>query len=291
MSGRYLIVVPVTKAYISECEVLLKSLCVNNPGIPVHLITRENEGDVMALGKKYPIVKRIHLEPYPTDLALQINGEFRQVRTSRFRYAADVKDDFDVVLLLDSDMWSLRPMDNIFKMAECGTILVGGNSTMFRYTHKDFLALKIDAPLDINFVHNSFCTVPTFINPSIHEDFLRAIYNSPSGNDLDVPNLLSITMGLVDNLYYLPSQNWLNIHHASLKPELFCIKTDRGIMSKTGEPVYMMHGHWGDPNYYGEQLIEPMVKNYGYHQPYIDCARNCIRILKENYDYYAGLSI
>jgi hypothetical protein len=200
-----------------------------------------------------------------------------------------MKDQFDVVCLLDADMVTIRPLDTIFRMAEAGTILVSNNNTLFRYTHKDFEAMQIAVPVDINVVHASFCTVPLFINPTIYADFLYAIWTSPTGNDLDVPNLLSITMGLIPKVYYLPSQCFTGIHHSALKPELHVIPTDDGLYSKTCEPVFMIHGHWADPRYYDGQMIEPMEKNYGYWPKYVECARECIRHLKREYDKYTGL--
>jgi hypothetical protein len=275
--NRYLIIVPITGTYMAEGEALLRSLTVHNPDIPVDVISVNGQADY--LKAKFPNVRQVVNEP-PCD------SEFRQVRTSRFRHAADVKAEFDVCCLLDADMISVRPMKNIFKMAAAGTILACSNNTLFRYLHKDFELMKVTAPLDINVVHGSFSTVPMFINPTIQEPFLRAIWENETGNDLDTLNLLIHSLGLYDNsLYLLNSYCWTNIHHSMLKPETYLKATDDGYYSHQGEPVYMMHGHLHDPRYHA-QLIEPMIKNYGYHKPYIDCARNCIGAMVKEYSKY-----
>jgi hypothetical protein len=278
---------------MQEGEVLLKSLCVNNPDIPVYVISRNGEADSLV---KYSVVKKVHNEPL---CDWGENREFRSVRTSRFRYAKELGEQgVTVTLILDADMVSLRPMHQIFRMAESGTILVSCNNTINRYRQKHFLDMNIEMPENTNKIFGSFCTVPMFINPTIHKDFLEKVWNSPTGNDLDVLNLYIMQMGLEDSIYYLPSWGWTGIHHSCLKPETFVIKTDQGLFSKTGEPIYMMHGHWNDINYHGvsekgvdpnSQMLEPMIKNYGYHKPYVECAKECIRILKEEYDKYAKM--
>lgn len=270
-----LIVFPATTGYLDEAAVLLKSLSKHMPAVPVHIMSRNGEADHL---KEFKNVEEIINEPL-------CDSEFRQIRTSRFRHAADMKDRFKVVCLLDADMVVLRSLEAVFRMAETGTILVGSNNTIFRYTKKDFVKMQVDAPDDIDAVHGSFCTVPLFINPTIHCDFLMKVWGNTTGNDLDVPNLLAVSMGLSSRLYYLPSYLFLNIHHSMLKPETGCTLTSQGLFSRQGEPVYIIHGHWGDADYVA-QLIDPMIKNYGYYPKYIESARDSIRILKAEYEKY-----
>lgn len=273
--NRYLIVVPITKAYYDEGETLIRSLLEHNPDIPVDIITINDEAAGL---KEYPNVRQVINEP-PCDT------EFRRVRTSRFRHAAEVKDEFDVVCLMDADMVTVRPIRNLFQMAEAGTILVGSNNTILRYMKKDFDLMQVSVNPGINVVHGSFCTVPLFLNPTIHSAFLLAVWNSPTGNDLDVPNLLALAMCLQNQLFHLPSYIVLNIHHSMVKPETFIKQTGQGLYSHQGEPVYMLHGHLGNPAYVAE-LLEPMKKNYGWHPPYVECARSCIQTLAMEYAKY-----
>jgi len=280
--NRYLIIVPITGSYFAEGEALLRSLAVHNPTIPVDVISINGQADY--LKDKHPNVRQVINEP-PCD------SEFRQVRTSRFRYALDVSPDFDVCCILDADMVSVRPMVNLFKMALCGTILVGSNNTLFRYIKKDFDLMKVEAPADINVIHGSFSTVPMFINPTIHAKFLSAIWENETGNDLDTLNLLVHSLNIYkDSVYHLPSYIVTNIHHSMLKSENHIKETDQGLYSHQGEPVYFLHGHLSDPAYH-RQLLEPMEKNYGYYPPYIDCARDCIStMIKEYHKYYVPLT-
>jgi len=277
MNTDYLIVFPATTNYMDEACVLLKSLQKHMPTIPVHVTTRNNDADCLL--KEFDNVTRIIDEP-PCDT------EFRQVRTTRFRHAADVaKEGYKVVCLLDADMLVVRNFTKIFKMAESGTILVGSNNTLLRYRKKDFDKMFVDVSDDINVVHPTFTTVPTFINPTIHQEYLRAIYENKTGNDLDIPNLVAIQQNLMDQIYHLPSFLFTGIHHTMLKPETYVKMTDDGLYSHQGEPVYMLHGHLGDPKYLAE-LIKPMRQNYGYYEPYLKMAQSCINTLKEVYEKY-----
>ena len=280
--NRYLIIVPITGGYFAEGEALLRSLLMNNPDIPVDVISIKGQADY--LKDKFTNVRQVINEP-------ACDSEFRQVRTSRFRHALDVSPDFDVCCILDADMVSVRPMTNLFKMALGGTILVGSNNTLFRYIKKDFDLMKVEAPADINVVHGSFSTVPMFINPTLHARFLSAIWTNETGNDLDTLNLLVHSLGIYnDSVYHLPSYIVTNIHHSMLKMENHVKETGQGLHSHQGEPVYFLHGHLSDPAYH-RQLLEPMEKNYGYYPPYIDCARDCIAtMIKEYQKYYVPLT-
>jgi hypothetical protein len=199
-----------------------------------------------------------------------------------------MKDKFKVVCLLDADMLCVYNFEHIFRMADTGTILACSNNTLFRYIKKDFNLLFIDAPDDIDIVQTSFSTVPFFINPNIHQKFLTDVWTSKTGNDLCVPNLIAAASGLMKQVYLLNSQNWTNIHHTMIKPNLFIKKVQDGYVSDLGERIFTFHGHWLDrtPGGYIDELIRPMEKNYGYHRPYIETAKNCIRIIKEEYDKY-----
>ena len=276
-----LIIVPCTSSYLRECEALVKSLLVHMPNVPIHVISKDGEADALSA---FPNVETVINEP-PCDT------EFRRVRTSRFRYALDVSDRFKVCCLLDADMLCVYNFEHVFRMADTGTIVACSNNTLFRYTYKDFQQMCVPADPNIDVVQTSFSTVPFFINPAIHREFLEAVWNNPTGNDLDTLNLYLSSMGLMKNVYLLNSQNWTNIHHTMLKPNLFVKQVSDGYVSDLGERVYMFHGHWLDVcddsnGGYANQLIEPMIKNYGYHPPYIDCARNCINTMVNEYMKY-----
>jgi len=271
-----LIVFPVTTKYMHEGRVLLKSLVKHMPNTPVHIISRDGEADM--LKEEFPNVTEVINEP-------KVDSEFRQIRTSRFRHAADVADQFKTVCLLDADMLCVYNFEHIFRMVDTGTILTCSNNTIFRYTKKDFDKMFVECDPTVNTVHTSFSTVPFFINPSIHKDYLMAIFNNKTGNDLDIPNLLAITMGKMKNIFLLTSYQWTNIHHSMLKPETSVRKVDDGYLSRQGDRVYMFHGHWLDKKYVDE-LINPMIKNYGYHPKYIEGARNCIKVIEAEYAKY-----
>lgn len=295
--SKYLIVVPITDSYKAEGEALLRSLLVHNPTIPVHVIGRNGEVDY--LKDKFSNVDRV-INEVP-DLTKQ-NPEFRQIRTSRFRHAADMAaEGFTSVLILDADMLSIRPLQAIFKMAESGIILVCSNNTLYRYTYEHFSAMHIEAPKDISVVHASFSTVPMFINvqKEINRTYLYSIANSYTGNDLDVPNFLvhiikdNDGVSLYDGyIYHLNSYNWTNIHHSMEKELNKLIYTDQGYFSNQGDFCYFLHGHlWdtkenGYSGAYHDQLIEPMERNYGYYPPYIECAKNVVSIMENEYKRY-----
>jgi len=270
-----LLVFPATTKYLPEARVLLKSLEVHMPDVPVHIMSKDHEADSLL---EFKVVEKIIDEE-------KVDTEFRQVRTSRFRYAVDVADEFEVVGLFDADMLCVYDFEHIFRMADTGVIVGCSNNTLLRYRKKDFDAMHVECDPGIDEVHTSFSTVPLFINPTIHKEYLMAIWENKTGNDLDIPNLLAITMGKMKQVYLLNSYAWTNIHHTMIKPETFIRKVEDGYASHQGERVYMLHGHWLDPKYI-EELINPMIKNYGYYPKYIEGARNCIKTIEAEYQKY-----
>lgn len=281
------IIFPATRNCVDEAKALVNSLSETNPDIPVYIITSNREDRKIGFSDFESIFNHnildILQEP-PCD------SEFRQIRTSRFRLAAELGNSYDSVCILDADMVVIRDIGAVFDMAESGTILVGSNNTLLTYRDRDFDRMKIDPPhRPFKEVLASFCTIPMFINPNIHKDFLMNIWNestNPTGNDLESLNLLVLSMGLKNRLYYLPSYSWTNIHHSCLKPETFAKNTDDGLYSYQGEPIYSIHGHWLEDKYV-QDLIDPMQKNYGHIPKAVDTASNAINDLCKKFRSYS----
>lgn len=274
--SKYAVVFPATRNCVEEAKCLVNSMAQSNPNIPLYITTSHLEDRRVTIDDFIHIpgqnIVKIIVEP-PCD------SEFRQIRTARFRIAAELKDEYSVVGLLDADMVIIRDISAVMRMAEAGTLLVTSNNTLLCYRHKDFVRMQIKSPgEDTKVVMPTFCTVPMFVNPSIHEEFLMNIWNkdtNPSGNDLETINLLVIAMGLLDSVYHLTTYSWNNIHHSQLKFETHVKMTDDGLYSQQGENVYALHGHWLDEAYVKE-LINPMIKNYGHIPKAVDTARNAI---------------
>jgi len=227
------IVFPATRNCVHEAKALVNSLAISNPDIPVYIMTSHISERQVRIEDfehiKNHNVKSIIVEP-PCDT------EFRQIRTSRFRLAAELKDEYEVVCLLDADMVVIRDISKIFSMAKSGTILVTSNNTLLTYRHKDFVRMKVESPGEDHCkVHTTFTTVPFFINPTIHYDFLMDIWGTPTGNDLEAINLIAIKRGLMKNIYLLNSFEFNNIHHTMLKPETFAKMTDDGMYNHQGQ--------------------------------------------------------
>lgn len=298
--SNYAFIFPATKNYLHEARPLVKSLGINMPDTDLHILTvdgeyRVNVEDFEGLHNNFKIhdVPEYPAEEYPE---LQDAYSFRRIRTSRFLFATFASSDgvvgwgsdskpYDAVCLLDADMVVVRPIKQLFKMAETGTILVGSNNTLLRYTKKDFDKMHVAVRDDIDVVHPTFCTVPTFVNPTIHKDWLEAIWLNKTGNDLEIPNLLVQSMGLMDQVFHLTSYSTLNIHHSQLKPDTFVKSTSDGLYSHQGEPVYMLHGHWGNEKYI-KDLMEPMHKNYSKVPGAIATAEGAINAIKQEYNKY-----
>ena len=285
--SNYAVVFPATRNCVDEAKCLVNSLAQTNPDLPVYITTSHLEDRQVTIQDFIHIpgqnIVKIIVEP-PADT------EFRQVRTARFRIAAELKSEYAVVGLLDADMVIIRDITPVMCMAEAGTILVTSNNTLLCYRHRDFVRMQIKSPgEDTKVIMPTFCTVPFFINPTIHEEFLMAIWNSdtnPSGNDLESINLLVIAMGLLGSIYHLPTYAFNNVHHSQIKIETFAKMTDDGLFSHQGEPIYSLHGHWLQEAYVKE-LINPMIKNYGHIPKAIDTAKNAINDLCKVFRSYS----
>jgi len=271
----YAFIFPVTRGYEAEGRALVKSLSTWMPDTAIYATTI---GDLPDDVFDDIAVVNVMLAP-------ECDTSFRRIRTFRFELARQLAGQYKVVGLLDADMVLIRPIDNIFRMAEAGTLLVCSDNTMLRFQQHHFDEFGIDVPDGFSKVHATFSTVPTFFNPSMFDDYLERIWTNQSGNDLRCPNLIAAAMGLSARMYWLSSYSWTNIHHTMLKPETFIKQTDDGLYSHQGEPVYMLHGHWQDEAYVSG-LMEPMEKNYGYHEKYLQCARDCIKTIQREYDKY-----
>ena len=86
-------------------------------------------------------------------------------------------------------------------------------------------------------------------------------------------------------MFYLNSYQFTNIHHTMLKPDTYARKTDDGLYTQMGEPIYMIHGHWQEDKYM-KNLMEPMEKNYGNYPNALKYAEAAIREIKKEYDRY-----
>jgi hypothetical protein len=297
--SRFCFIFPVTKPYLSEARVLLRSLVKHHPNseIPIYVVSPDLKEDSFKDIAKTCIselyLKDTFQEIHPINIwvpgeypEFTMNREFRRIRTTRFLLAEKLKNIFDVVCILDADMCLLRPIKQIFRMAETGTILVGNNNTLLTYRKKDFDKMGVSGvPDNIDVVHPTFSTVPLFLNPKIHSDFLMGIWSNPLGNDLETNNLVAIALDKMKDVFYLNSFCVSNLHHSMLKPETHVKETKDGLFSAQGDPVYLLHGHLSTEAYIKE-LIEPMCKNYGWHPPFINLAKNAIHSIVKEYNKY-----
>jgi len=275
---------PCTRNYVHEARPLVRSLRKWHPDIPVYVTTVEREDHRVDMAHFEDIEHR-HLSII---VAPEEGSEFRRIRTFRFKLALDLAGEHDALCLLDADMVLIKNIEKFFRIASSGVIVVCSDSTILRYEKQHFEEHHLDVPDDISVVHPFFSTVPMFINPHDERaaEFFRAVWENPTGNDLETPNRIAAAKGLGDCMVYVNSYQWTNIHHSMLKPETFARPSDDGLISYQGQHVYMIHGHWQDPRYYGGQLIEPMEKNYKSED--VVRAKHAIRAIKHVYDQYVA---
>jgi hypothetical protein len=281
--GKSAFVFPVTKGYVDEARVLVYSLKKWHPEIPIFITVAD--GTTIEPFAQYG--DGITIVPSP-----KCDTEFRQIRTHRFKVAAELGEQgFDSVCLVDADMLMVARISQFFAMVEAGTILVCSDNTMLRYEAKHLRQHHLEAPDNFNVIHTGFSTVPTFINPQIHKDLLEEIWTNPTGNDLETFNLIVLRRGYMESkVVLLNSYQWTNIHHTMLKPETYVRRSvdmlGEHFISYMGERVYMMHGHWLQDGYVNE-LMDPMKRNYGDYPGAVFIAEESVRVLKEVYRRYA----
>ena len=280
--GKWAFVFPVTIGYLDEAKILVYSLKKWHSEIPIFVTLSDSMdgSEFDELGGVIPI------------RSPKCDTEFRQIRTHRFKFAKELGEQgYTSVCLLDADMLMLYRISQYFKMAESGVVLTCSDNTILRYEHKHLKEHHLESDEKFNVIHTGFSTVPTFINPQIHADFLEEIWSNPTGNDLETFNLIALRRGYMDDtIALLNSYQWTNIHHTMLKPETYIRRSFdiRGehYISHMGERVYMMHGHWLQDNYVDE-LMEPMKKNYGNFPKAVFIAEESVKVLREVYRRYA----
>lgn len=278
--NEYAFVFPVTRQYLHEARVLVNSLHKWHPEIPIYITTIDTE---------YGIEKKDFNDICDTDIIIapECDTDFRRIRTFRFKLAMDLKDKHKVILLLDADMCLFRPIDKFFRIAETGIMIGCSDSTILKYRQNHFKEYHIETKIQ-EIIHPFFSTVPLFINPSNERtyEFLKMVWENPTGNDLEVPNRIVAATGRQDEMILLNSYQWTNIHHSMLKPETHIKMTDDGLISNQGQFVYMVHGHWQDKHYLEHDLIDPMKKNYNWDEKNIERAYNIVNDIKKEYDKY-----
>ncbi len=279
---RHAFIIPVTRNYLNKARIFVKSISDHMPDADIWILTHYTEerkvgyNDFADLGIQNSFV---------VTTCPKSDTEFREVRTYRFKFAIEISQSqgYDSIGLFDADMLLLRPIYQFFNMAKGGAILVSNNNTLLKYEPKHFKEYGFEC--DRTVIWPTICTVPLFINAVLHKDYLNAVWEHPSGNDLEIPSMLLPVMNLDNLVHYLNSYCWTNIHHTMLKPETFVKDTQDGLFSHQGDPIYILHGHWDDDNYV-EQLIEPMKKNYGHIPKAVEIAENSIEILRRYYAKY-----
>lgn len=281
--SKYAFVFPVTKQYLHEARPLVKSLFKWHPDIPIYITTIDTEYAVSE--EDFSDLAKVEVV-----IAPECDTGFRQVRTYRFKFAMELKDKHQVVMLLDADMCLIRPIEKFFRIAETGVMVGCSDSTILYYNEEHFSEYNIepDEKAKNGITHPFFSTVPLFVNPSDERtyEFLKLVWENPSGNDLEVPNRIVAATGRHDEMMLLNSYQWTNIHHSMLKPETFAKMTPDGLISYQGQHIYMIHGHWRDENYLKHDLIDPMERNYGWDKKNVDRARNAVNDIKKVYDEY-----
>ena len=271
--AHYAFIIPVHgEYYVKEAQVLVKSIRKWCPDVCV--IITGIEGDI-----------NLDVDHDRIFICKEKGSEFKRIRTFRFKLAMDLKKEYDVVCCLDADMVVFHPLHKFFKLAETGIILACADSTMLTYRKKDFDLYEI--PVDEKYIKNhcTISTVPMFLSPSVNEDYLKEIWDNPTGNDLDVPNLVACKMDLIkDRMHLLNNFSWTNIHHSMMKPETYAVRLGGKMYSHQGIPIYMLHGHWIYKKYI-EELMNPIKINYP-DKKMVETAENSLRELLNEYNKY-----
>lgn len=189
-------------------------------------------------------------------------------------------EDYDNVCILDADMFFTRNVDKYFKIANMG-LIAGAHNNSFH----NFKQLEIeDKFINVEQITN----VPLFIEAG--HPLLKQIINwwEEKGvrSDFECTNLSLLDW--LDDLFTFPAYLWTNIHHTMLKPETCAIwKYDR-LMSRTNEPVNMVHGKFWDKNY-TDNLVKVMVRVYHNDEAVVKIATDSRDLLLREFEKYFNM--
>lgn len=280
--------------YSDEAKVLIYSLRKHHPDVQIFLIlcyrnwaTRNYEKLIEKFsGYQSP---PLHIHPLPEGMSWN-----KQIKY-RYKFACDLASKgYDSVCILDADMLCLYKMDKFFQIAAGGIVVACADNMLTKWTNAEIKHyFKQELPEPVNDIQERVSNVPWFFNPQ--EPLVAAMlyemdaWDNHDQCDYTLLNYFMFKHKIIDRVLLTNSYQFTNIHHTMLKMDTFAKEfQDRNgpqIYSEQGQRVYMLHGHWRDEAYISG-LMEPMIRNYGWHKKCVETAQNVVNMLRRVYDKY-----
>jgi hypothetical protein len=171
--------------------------------------------------------------------------------------------DYRAALFLDADMMVVNDLRPFFELVE-GTDLIVGCNEGFKWNMSRF---KLGGEtLPSMHMHWMICNAPLFFDPRRHrrlmEEIRHANENLVDGHDCSPGDLYCLNIalwrtGLTGRIVALPSHSWTGTHQGYLHWTSRIFQSHGRWVTRTGEPVYIIHGRWdrdGAENYHLNEL-------------------------------------
>jgi hypothetical protein len=214
------------------------------------------------------------------------------VKRARFKYILDTMLEYDVVCMMDADMFIVsREFTNLFNMVYGTQNIIACNERfkwdIEKYYYKNDEPI-FDKPKKLTKMH---CSVPIIFNPLYYVDVFKMYldiaffgYQIKNGvragiGDIFAWNIAMEKCKMSDNVVVFPMETMTQVHQTNCKPWLSIQKHKDKYFTFAGDHVYTVHGRVATQNWFDGHVDRALTdgkKNGNYDE----ICKNISRIKK-----------
>lgn len=236
------------------------------------------------------------------------------IKQARFKYIRDNGMDYDVICMLDADMFITTPnFMNLFDLVNGTDLMIACNERFKwtfdqRYTFKDkpifeesISALKFHCSVPIIFDLKKWSEVFDFYNEMALNSFEvddKGFKIKPIG-DIFCWNISVYKHNKQDKVVLFPMETMTQVHHTYTNPWTKLSKTINGWRTYAGDEVFAIHGRIGNKGWFNGQLRGTLKHNASLNMDVPEeqqeaNARNILKAIQRewyflNFNYHVNL--
>lgn len=253
MSKPYFAVVAASVGYQPCLSALINSFRIYHDGQGIHILIGDC-GLEQEFKDKYD-GDDITWIPIHSD-----RGHIWATKFERFRIA--VEQTGAIVGIFDADMYVVRSMLNMWKMAEAGFIVGGSNASNIRFGSDWNEKYGMEVPDVWN--TKTITSVPTFMDIDLHGEVWSEIYRHKTetnmGADFNLLNIFICKLNKLEHVIPFSSAQNTGVHHQQVKPSTGIILKAGELLTGNGLELFCVHGRFHSGDWYAN-LLKPMPKH------------------------------
>lgn len=286
MTKPYIAVVAASQGYEPGLSALLNSFRLHHKDMGIRILVGDCNLD--------PEFKEKHdgddVEWIPIE---SDRGHIFTTKIHRFAIATEQKG--AVVGLFDADMYIVRSMLNMWKMAEAGFIVGGSNGSNIRFgaNWNESYGMEVPECWDTK----TITSVPTFCDIDQHGEVWSEVYRhkveTNKGADFNLLNIMLCKLDKLDYVIPFTSSQMTGVHHQFLKCDTRIINKANELLTMNGLELFCVHGRFWEGNWY-TNLTKNMPKylaRLGIHSSQSKAYQGVLQsqqLLKDEFDKYCN---